>query len=75
MTTNRVYMPARTPEDGLEEVIRHSGTQFEPVIVEAFTEWWHKKYRDNDSIIQAQSTPNQHLIEEHKELKTKFLGR
>ena len=51
MTTNRVYMPARLPEEGLEEVIKFSGTQFEPVIVEAFTQWWHEKYKEKDPII------------------------
>lgn len=56
MTTNRVYMPARSAEDGLEEVIRCSGTQFEPVVVEAFAEWWHKKYKANDDIIQSPNT-------------------
>lgn len=53
MTTNRVYMPARSPEEGLEEVIRFSGTQFEPEVVEAFVEWWHKKYKAKDPIINS----------------------
>jgi HD-GYP domain-containing protein (c-di-GMP phosphodiesterase class II) len=51
MTTNRVYMPARSPEEGLEEVIRFSGNQFAPEVVEAFAEWWHTKYKANDSIL------------------------
>lgn len=51
MTTNRVYMPARSPEEGLEEVIKFSGTQFEPEVVEAFTEWWHRKFKEKDPII------------------------
>ena len=55
MTTNRVYMPARSPEEGLEEVIRFSGTQFEPEVVEAFVDWWHKKYRERDPIINSGS--------------------
>lgn len=53
MTTNRVYMPARSPEEGLEEVIRFSGSQFEPEVVEAFVEWWHKKYQAKDPIINS----------------------
>ncbi|MEY3369438.1 MAG: hypothetical protein RLZZ361_108 [Cyanobacteriota bacterium] len=53
MTTNRVYMPARSPEAGLEEVIRFSGTQFEPEVVEAFVEWWHKKYQAKDPILNS----------------------
>lgn len=52
MTTNRVYMPARSPEEGLEEVLKFSGTQFEPEVVEAFTEWWHRKFREKDPIIE-----------------------
>lgn len=51
MTTNRVYRAARTPEDGLEEIIRCSGTQFEPVVVEAFTDWWHEHYKKHDPIV------------------------
>lgn len=54
MTTNRVYMPARAAEDALEEVVKCSGTQFEPVIVEAFVEWWHKKYRQNNAILYSE---------------------
>jgi HD-GYP domain-containing protein (c-di-GMP phosphodiesterase class II) len=46
-------MPARSPEAGLEEVIRFSGTQFEPEVVEAFVEWWHKKYQAKDPIINS----------------------
>ena len=52
MTTNRVYMPARSPEEGLEEVIKFSGSQFEPEVVEAFTEWWHHKFKEKDPIIE-----------------------
>lgn len=53
MTTNRVYMPARTPEEGLEEIIRFSGTQFEPEVVEAFVAWWQQKYKEKDPIINS----------------------
>ena len=59
MTTNRVYMPARSAEEGLEEVIRCSGTQFDPAIVEAFTEWWHKKNKANDPILEGNKQPSQ----------------
>ncbi len=62
MTTNRVYMPARTPEEGLEEVIRFSGTQFEPEVVELFVQWWHNKYKEKDPIINSDS--NQGKIKE-----------
>lgn len=62
MTTNRVYMPARTPEEGLEEVIRFSGTQFEPEVVELFVQWWHNKYKEKDPIINSDS--NQGKVKE-----------
>jgi len=68
MTTNRVYMPARSPEAGLEEVIRFSGTQFEPEVVEAFVEWWHKKYQAKDPIIN--SDINQGKIREELIIET-----
>lgn len=53
MTTNRVYMPARSPEEGLEEIIRFSGTQFDPEVVEAFVAWWHQKHKEKDPIISS----------------------
>lgn len=53
MTTNRVYMPARSPEEGLEEIIRFSGTQFDPEVVEAFVAWWHQKHKERDPIISS----------------------
>ena len=53
MTTNRVYMPARSPEEGLEEIIRFSGSQFDPAVVEAFVGWWHEKNKEKDPIISS----------------------
>lgn len=35
MTSTRSYRSARTPEAAVEEIRRHSGTQFDPVMVEA----------------------------------------
>lgn len=62
MTTNRVYMPARSAEEGLEEVIRCSGTQFDPAVVEVFAEWWHKKNKANDPILESSVKPGDHSI-------------
>ncbi len=56
MTTNRVYMPARSPEEGLEEIIRFSGSQFDPKVVEAFVAWWQQKYKEKDPIINSDIT-------------------
>lgn len=36
MTTNRAYRKAKTAEEGVQELKRCSGTQFDPVIVSAF---------------------------------------
>ncbi len=36
MTSRRPYREARSQEDALEEIMRHSGTQFDPATVEAF---------------------------------------
>lgn len=37
MITNRVYRPARTMEDAIDELHRCSGKDFDPVVVESFT--------------------------------------
>jgi putative nucleotidyltransferase with HDIG domain len=36
MTSDRVYRKALTPEDALQEILRCSGSQFDPFVVEAF---------------------------------------
>jgi HD-GYP domain-containing protein (c-di-GMP phosphodiesterase class II) len=36
MTSDRPYRKALTPEMAREEVLRHSGTQFDPQVVQAF---------------------------------------
>jgi putative nucleotidyltransferase with HDIG domain len=36
MTSDRVYRKALTPDDALEEILRCSGSQFDPFVVEAF---------------------------------------
>ena len=36
MTSERPYSAPRTPQEALEELRRHSGTQFDPAIVETF---------------------------------------
>ncbi|MGH2947628.1 MAG: HD domain-containing phosphohydrolase [Solirubrobacteraceae bacterium] len=40
MTTGRPYRAARTPDDALEELRRCAGTQFDPVVVEAWCAAW-----------------------------------
>ncbi|HXH21231.1 MAG TPA: HD-GYP domain-containing protein [Dehalococcoidia bacterium] len=38
MTSDRVYRKALSPPESLEEILRCSGTQFDPLVVEAFLE-------------------------------------
>ena len=45
MTTNRVYRKALSHEDAIEEIIRNSGTQFDPEIVKVFIGWWEENYK------------------------------
>lgn len=40
MTTNRPYRSARTFEEALQEIVRFSGKQFDPTVVEAFQKTW-----------------------------------
>jgi HD-GYP domain-containing protein (c-di-GMP phosphodiesterase class II) len=56
MTTNRIYTPAKTPEEAMAELKRCAGTQFDTEVVEAFTEWWQSKFIINDQIIGVCST-------------------
>jgi HD-GYP domain-containing protein (c-di-GMP phosphodiesterase class II) len=36
MTSSRPYAPARTPQEAIRELVRCSGTQFDPTVVNAF---------------------------------------
>jgi HD-GYP domain-containing protein (c-di-GMP phosphodiesterase class II) len=56
MTTNRIYTPAKSPEEAMAELKRCAGTQFDNEVVEAFTEWWQSKFVINDQIISVYST-------------------
>jgi HD-GYP domain-containing protein (c-di-GMP phosphodiesterase class II) len=56
MTTNRIYTPAKTPEEAMAELKRCAGTQFDNEVIEAFAEWWQNKFRINDQIIGIYST-------------------
>ena len=44
MTTNRIYRKALSHEHAIEEIIRNSGTQFDPEIVRVFVKWWEETF-------------------------------
>ena len=46
MTTNRVYRKALSHEHAVEEIVRNSGTQFDPEIVRVFVKWWEETYSE-----------------------------
>jgi putative nucleotidyltransferase with HDIG domain len=39
LTSDRPYRPKHSKEDAISEIVRCSGTQFDPVVVEAFLKW------------------------------------
>lgn len=47
MTTNRIYRKALSYDRALEEVLRNSGTQFDPEIVRVFVQWWEDTFQNN----------------------------
>jgi len=55
MTSGRPYREAKTPEEALREVQELSGHQFDPRLVEAFTELWEQNpiWRDRQAYLEA----------------------
>lgn len=45
MTTNRIYRKALSHEQALDEIIRNSGTQFDPEVVKVFVKWWEETFQ------------------------------
>ena len=45
MTSNRIYRKALSHEQGIEEIIRNSGTQFDPEVVKVFVKWWEENFQ------------------------------
>lgn len=64
MTTNRVYRKALNHEEALEEVLRSSGTQFDPEIVRVFVKWWEEncqtKKENTKKVQHSTSKKHQH---------------
>lgn len=46
MTTHRIYRKAMNHEYALEEIMRNSGTQFDPEIVKVFIKWWEEHFQN-----------------------------
>jgi len=53
MTSPRPYRMAMSDRDALEELIVNTGTQFDPIIVEAFTRAYEEKLIISQNILQA----------------------
>jgi hypothetical protein len=55
MTSDRVYRKTLTTQDALNEILRCSGTQFDPLVVEAFLDiydaWVIERERMRDSVV------------------------
>ncbi len=47
ITDERIYKPARSTEEAIQELIRHAGTQFDPQVVETFLEVLNSEARTN----------------------------
>lgn len=43
LTSQRPYRPAQDPKDAMAEIVRCSGTQFDPMIVRAFEQVWRTR--------------------------------
>jgi len=57
MTSDRPYRPAVSPESALEEIVRQSGVQFDPAMVDAFRRCW---VRGDIGRITDQFIPSEH---------------
>ncbi|MBI1811856.1 MAG: HD domain-containing protein, partial [Nitrospirae bacterium] len=42
MTTDRPYRKARTADDAVDELKKHAGRQFDPLVVDAFLKAWRE---------------------------------
>ena len=64
MTAGRPYRPARSPEEALAEILAHSGTQFDPELVEIFKELWEEDpiWKDREVFLREYSSRVSSLV-------------
>lgn len=68
MTSNRIYRKALSHEEALEEVLRSSGTQFDPEVVKVFVQWWEDNFQKKTSsckTIHKTETSHEHAHKKH----------
>jgi putative nucleotidyltransferase with HDIG domain len=58
MTTNRPYRKALTTQEALKEILRCGGSQFDPLVVEAFLDIYDDWVRDRQKLIEITVTHN-----------------
>jgi putative nucleotidyltransferase with HDIG domain len=58
MTTNRPYRKALTTQEALKEILRCGGSQFDPLVVEAFLDIYDDWVRDRRKLIEITVTHN-----------------
>jgi putative nucleotidyltransferase with HDIG domain len=59
MTSHRHYRGARPPEEALAEILRHTGTQFDPTVVRAFLSVYQARFLNS-----GRGRPPQHQLSE-----------
>ena len=63
MTTDRPYRPARAPEEALAEVLRNSGSQFDPAAVKAFLSVYQTRFLHSNPELGLSSTLKRAILE------------
>jgi HD-GYP domain-containing protein (c-di-GMP phosphodiesterase class II) len=59
LTEDRCYHEGWSPERALAELVRHSGTYFDPAVIEAFVEYFKRDIEPNHRRLSERKTVNQ----------------